>query len=91
MQGQISVALPYWMDVVGYLFVHDAVDANGQPTGKVRKLLISPDPQFEAGERVQGRLPPVIDNPNVTAMLYSVYPHMYEQQPQQPQQQPQLA
>jgi hypothetical protein len=96
MQGQISVALPYWMDVVGYLFVHDAVDANGQPTGKVRKLLISPDPQFEAGERVQGRLPPVIENPNVTHMLYSVYPHLYEQlqqQLQQPQQQsqPQLA
>lgn len=76
MQGQIDIALPYWMDVVGYLYVDHSLDANGQPTVPVRKLLIAPNDQFEAGERVQGRLPQVIESPNVTSMLLQVYPHL---------------
>lgn len=56
MQGQISVALPYWLDVVGYLYPDYEVDANGQATAEVRRLWITPHPQYEAGERVQGRL-----------------------------------
>lgn len=56
MQGQIGVALPYWMDVVGYLYPHYEPDENGQPTREYRRLWIAPHPQFESGERVQGRL-----------------------------------
>jgi hypothetical protein len=56
MQGQISVALPYWTDIVGYLYPAYLNDANGQPTQEVRQLLVTPHPQYEAGERVQGRL-----------------------------------
>lgn len=56
MQGQISVSLPYWVDICGYLYPDYALDANGQQTTEFRRLLISPHPQFEAGERVQGRL-----------------------------------
>lgn len=56
LQGQISTALPYWLDVVGYLFVDMVPDENGAMTKKQRKLLVSPHPQYEAGERVQGRL-----------------------------------
>lgn len=56
MQGQIAVALPYWMDIVGYLYPDWERDANGQPTREVRRLWISPHPEYEAGERVQGRL-----------------------------------
>lgn len=56
MQGQISTSLPYWMDVVSFLFVDNIPDANGQPTIKQRKLLVSPHPMYEAGERVRGRL-----------------------------------
>lgn len=75
MQGQIEVSLPYWMDVVGYLYVEAVTDANGQATGATqRRLLVSPhDPQFEAGERVQGRLGAVVSDPNLTAMLNKVY------------------
>lgn len=80
MQGQISVALPYWMDIVGYLFVQDTLDANGQPSGKMRRLLISPHNDFEAGERVQGRLGGVVDHPNVAAMLQAVYPQLQQQE-----------
>lgn len=56
MQGQIGVALPYWMDVVGYMYPDFEYDDNGQPTREVRRLWISPHPEYEAGERVQGRL-----------------------------------
>lgn len=56
MQGQIAVSLPYWVDVCGYLYPDHEVDENGQPTREVRRLLITPHPQYEAGERVQGRL-----------------------------------
>lgn len=56
MQGQIGVALPYWMDLVGYMYPDWERDENGQPTREVRKLWIAPHPEYEAGERVQGRL-----------------------------------
>jgi hypothetical protein len=60
MQGQISVSLPYWVDVCGYMYPDWEPDANGQPSQEVRRLWISPHPQYESGERVQGRLGNVI-------------------------------
>lgn len=73
MQGQISVSLPYWTDIVGYLFPDTETDENGQSVRRVQKLLIGPHPEFETGERVQGRLPDIITNPNITDMLAAVY------------------
>jgi hypothetical protein len=74
MQGQIEVALPYWMDIVGYLYKEATADANGQMTGaEVRRLLISQHPQFEAGEAVQGRLGQVVDEPNVYQMYTQLF------------------
>lgn len=67
MQGQISTALPYWMDICGYLYPDMELDANGQPTREVRRLLIAPNQQFEAGERVQGRLGGLITVPKPAA------------------------
>lgn len=57
MQGQIAVSLPYWTDVVGYLYASYENDSNGQATREIRQMISRPHPQFEAGERVQGRLP----------------------------------
>ena len=77
MQGQIGVALPYWMDIVGYLYVDQVltVDPSGQQIQTpVRRLLVAPHPQFEAGERVQGLVGPVIDDPNISTILERVYP-----------------
>lgn len=69
MQGQIEIALPYWMDVIGYLYKENTMDVNGQPTGpEVRKLLITQHPLYEAGEAVQGVLGDVITDPNVYVM-----------------------
>lgn len=56
MQGQISVSLPYWVDLCGYLYPDWELDVNQQPTKEVRRLWIGPHPQFSCGERVQGRL-----------------------------------
>lgn len=77
MQGQITIALPYWMDIVGYLFVQDVpTDDPLNPVVQMRRLLISPSEGFEAGERVQGRLGKVVDEPNITEMLATVYPQL---------------
>lgn len=56
LQGQISVSLPYWVDICGFLYPDWEADANGQPTREVRRLWITPHQQYEAGERVQGLL-----------------------------------
>jgi hypothetical protein len=86
MQGQITIALPYWMDIVGYLFVQEVpTDDPTNPVRKIRRLLISPHPEFEAGERVQGRLGEVVDEPNISTMLATVYPQQ-QQLPTKPTQ-----
>lgn len=56
MQGQIAVSLPYWVDICGYLKPEWEFDGNGQASREVRRLWITPTAEFEAGERVQGRL-----------------------------------
>lgn len=56
MQGQISGALPYWVDVSGFLHAGFETDVNGLPTQEVRKLWIGPHAQYHTGSRVQLRL-----------------------------------
>lgn len=73
LQGQLGDSLPYFMDVVGYLYQEQEQDANGQPTVKITKLLVAQHPQFEAGERVQGALGDVIRNPNITGMMKTIF------------------
>lgn len=76
MQGQIATALPYWVDICGYLYVDQVPDANGQSTVPVRKLLVTPHPMYEAGERVQGLVGPVIDDPDISQIFETVYQHL---------------
>lgn len=73
MQGQIARAMPYWMDLVGYLYVEQLVDSNGQPTIKVRRLLVGSHPDYVTGERVQGVLGDVVDEPNVERMYTTIF------------------
>jgi len=75
MQGQIGTSLPYWMDVVGYLYVDSELDEHGQPTVPVRKLLVGPNPTFEAGERVQGVLGLTVNQPDITTIVNTIFPH----------------
>ena len=75
LQGQLQVKAPYYFDVIGYLYVENVADPNdpSRPPTKVRRMLTVPHQQFEAGERVQGRLPEVVDNPTVPSMLDAVF------------------
>ncbi len=74
-QGQLQVKLPYFLDLIMYMYVEEVQDPNDatQAPRKVRRGLTVPHVQYEAGERLQGRLPAIIDNPNVMEMLDSVF------------------
>lgn len=81
MQGQIGTSLPYWVDVCGYLYVDMEQDLEGQYTVPVRKLLVNPHPLYEAGERVQGLIGPVVSQPDVHQILEAIYPqHLFQPQ-----------
>lgn len=74
-QGQMSVKLPYFLDVIGYLYtevVPHPTDPTQPPT-KYRRMLVTPHEMFEAGERVQGRLGDVITDPSIPSMLDQVF------------------
>lgn len=74
-QGQLQVKLPYFLDVIGYMYAETVQNPN-DPTAapeKVRRLLVVPHVQFEAGERVQGRLGDIVTNPTVPMMLDMVF------------------
>lgn len=74
MQGQVANSAPYWVDVLGYLSQESLKDENGQDSGKrTTRLIISPNPRVLAGERVQGKLPPVIANPNISSIFTAIY------------------
>jgi hypothetical protein len=73
MQGQIGVSLPYLVDICGYLYVAPVLDEHGQPTKNARKLWIGPHPQFESGERVQGTLGDEVTEPNIAAMIKTIF------------------
>jgi len=75
-QGQITAQLPYMFDLVGYHYAQSVSDEHGGSTHSIRRLLIGP-PQLEfvVGERVQGRLGMVVDNPDITEMINRVFPY----------------
>jgi hypothetical protein len=74
MQGQIRYTMPYWVDICGYLYTE--LTPSGEEMLKTKKLLIGAgvNPAYIAGERVQGRLPDTVTDPNISAMLAAVYP-----------------
>jgi hypothetical protein len=79
MQGQIRDTLPYWVDICGYMFT-ELRAGDGEVQTKIKRLLIGAgvNPAYIAGERTQGRLPDIIDNPDISAMLAAVYPTSQE-------------
>jgi hypothetical protein len=82
-QGALKDQMPYWVDVCGYLYTDLVTDPQtGLVTAKVKKLLVGAgvNPQYLAGERVQGMLPDIIDSPNIAEMMAMVYPSMNEEQ-----------
>lgn len=72
-QGQLAAVMPYLFDVNGYLYVDQEINELTATSTEVRRLLTRRDAQFEAGERVQGRIPPVMTNPSVSEMLDMIF------------------
>lgn len=73
LQGQLGVVAPYFFDITGYLYVEtEQPDPTAAPV-EVRRLLTRKHPQYEAGERVGGRLPAVLDNPSIEQMLDTIF------------------
>ena len=66
-QGQLATTLPYYIDVVGYMYA--ATDDNGQ---YVRRLAVTPHALYDAGDRT-GLLGAYIDNPNMTYIVQHVH------------------
>jgi len=73
-QGQLATTLPYYMDVIAYLQVMQLDDGSGSGvTQSHRVLMLSPEPQYEAGDRTC-TLPQYLVDPDVVTMINLVHP-----------------
>lgn len=69
LQGALKDTCPYYLDVVGYLYMAPQLDPDTGQTSFVRSLLVHAQPGFVAKDGT-GKLPgPVITNPNLTEMV----------------------
>lgn len=74
LQGQVATVAPYLFDLVAYLYIDTVPNEDPfQPPHEFRRLLTRKSGQFEAGERLQGRLPAVVDNPHIEQMMDAVF------------------
>ena len=73
LQGQLGVVIPYFWDLTAYLYVDQVQEDPTQAPYELRRLLTRKHPEYEAGERVGGRLPAVVDNPNIEHMIDTVF------------------
>jgi hypothetical protein len=76
LQGASAVSAPYFFDITGYLKVEEVPHLDPtQPPYKVRRMVISPNVEAVAGERVGGRLGEIVEQENLSIerMLDIVY------------------
>lgn len=73
LQGQLAHQIPYLYDITGYLFTQPVLDEAANEWVNVRRLLTQKHEKYEAGERVQGRLPAYVDYPNVEGMINAIF------------------
>jgi hypothetical protein len=61
LQGQLAIQAPYFYDILGAITVETEPNPDPmQPPLKVRRMYVERTPEWEAGERVQGRLGKVV-------------------------------
>jgi hypothetical protein len=66
LQGQLAIQAPYFYDILGALTVETLPNPDPlQPPYKVRRMYVERTDQFEAGERVQGRLGKIVEQENL--------------------------
>jgi hypothetical protein len=62
LQGQLAIQAPYFYDILGAITVETVPNPDPlQPPYKVRRMYVERTPEYEAGERVQGRLGKVVE------------------------------
>lgn len=62
LQGQLAIQAPYFYDILGAITVEQIPNPDPmQPPYKVRRMYVERTPEYEAGERVQGRLGKVVE------------------------------
>lgn len=66
LQGQLAVQAPYFYDILGAITVEQVANPDPmQAPYKVRRMYVERTPDYEAGERVQGRLGKVVEQENL--------------------------
>jgi hypothetical protein len=66
LQGQLGVQAPYFYDLLGAITVETFPNPDPtQPAYKARRMYVERTPEYEAGERVQGRLGTVVEQENL--------------------------
>ena len=62
LQGQLAIQAPYFYDILGAIAVEQVPNPDPmQPPYKVRRMYVERTPEYEAGERVQGRLGKIVE------------------------------
>lgn len=68
LQGQLATQAPYFYDVLGAITIEEFPNEDPlQPPHKARRMYVERTGQYEAGERVQGRLGAIVEQPNLSA------------------------
>lgn len=66
LQGQLRVQAPYFYDILGAITVESFPNPDPmRPPYKVRRMYVERTDKYEAGERVQGRLGPIVEQENL--------------------------
>jgi hypothetical protein len=66
LQGQLAIQAPYFYDILGAITVEQVPNPDPmQPPYKVRRMYVERTPEYEAGERVQGRLGKIVEQENL--------------------------
>jgi hypothetical protein len=66
LQGQLRVQAPYFYDILGAITVESFPNPDPmKPPYKVRRMYVERTDKYEAGERVQGRLGPIVEQENL--------------------------
>jgi hypothetical protein len=67
LQGQLAIQAPYFYDILGGITIEEVPNPDPmQLPYKVRKMYVERTAQYEAGERVQGRLGAIVQQENLS-------------------------
>lgn len=67
LQGQLAIQAPYFYDILGALTLEERPNPDPlQPPYKIRQMYVERTNQYEAGERVQGRLGGIVEQQNLS-------------------------